>query len=48
MRDRQFSDKWVFIEDYDINVGRHLTQGSTSAQQSARPLEAPEQRQKVV
>jgi len=30
MRDRQFSDKWVFIEDYDINVGRHLTQGSTS------------------
>src|SRR6202522_4019027 len=27
MREPQFSDKFVFVEDYDINVGRHLTQG---------------------
>ena len=27
MRDPQFADKFVFVEDYDINVGRHLTQG---------------------
>jgi len=27
MRDSQFSDKFVFVEDYDINVGRHFVQG---------------------
>ena len=27
MRDRQFADRFVFVEDYDINVGRHLVQG---------------------
>ena len=27
MRDSQFADKFVFIEDYDINVARHLVQG---------------------
>ena len=27
MRDSQFSDRFVFVEDYDINVGRHLVQG---------------------
>ncbi len=27
MRDPQFADKFVFVEDYDINVGRHFVQG---------------------
>jgi len=27
MRDPQFGDKFVFVEDYDINVGRHFVQG---------------------
>jgi starch phosphorylase len=27
MRDPKFANKFVFIEDYDINVGRHLVQG---------------------
>ena len=27
MRDSQFRDKFVFVEDYDINVGRHFVQG---------------------
>ncbi len=27
MRDPQFADKFVFVEDYDINVGRHLRAG---------------------
>src|SRR5580692_10079313 len=27
MRDADFSDKFVFIEDYDINVARYLVQG---------------------
>jgi glycogen phosphorylase len=27
MRDPQFRDKFVFVEDYDINVGRHFVQG---------------------
>src|SRR3989475_2326773 len=27
MRHPGFADKFVFIEDYDINVGRHLVQG---------------------
>jgi starch phosphorylase len=26
-RDPQFRDKFVFVEDYDINVGRHFVQG---------------------
>jgi len=27
MRDPHFRDKFVFVEDYDINVGRHFVQG---------------------
>ena len=27
MRDPMFRDKFVFVEDYDINVGRHFVQG---------------------
>jgi len=27
MRDTKFRDKFVFVEDYDINVGRHFVQG---------------------
>ena len=27
MRNSQFEDKFVFVEDYDINVGRHFVQG---------------------
>ncbi len=27
MRDSYFGDKFVFVEDYDINVGRHFVQG---------------------
>jgi starch phosphorylase len=27
MRDPLFADKFIFIEDYDINVGRHFVQG---------------------
>src|SRR5271165_269472 len=27
MRDSKFGDKFVFVEDYDINVGRHFVQG---------------------
>jgi len=27
MRDAKFGDKFVFVEDYDINVGRHFVQG---------------------
>ena len=27
MHHRHFADKFVFVEDYDINVGRHLVQG---------------------
>jgi starch phosphorylase len=41
MRDSQFSDKIIFIEDYDINVGRHLTQGvDVWLNNPRRPLEA--------
>ena len=41
MRDPQFSDKFVFVEDYDINVGRHLTQGvDVWLNNPRRPLEA--------
>ncbi|HZQ25128.1 MAG TPA: alpha-glucan family phosphorylase [Terriglobales bacterium] len=27
MRDPLFADKFIFVEDYDINVGRHFVQG---------------------
>ena len=41
MRDPLFSDKFVFVEDYDINVGRHLTQGvDVWLNNPRRPLEA--------
>jgi starch phosphorylase len=41
MRDKKFSDKFVFIEDYDINVGRHLVQGvDVWLNNPRRPLEA--------
>jgi glycogen phosphorylase len=41
MRDRQFSDRFVFVEDYDINVGRHLVQGvDVWLNNPRRPLEA--------
>src|SRR5277367_621157 len=41
MRDSQFADKFVFVEDYDINVGRHLTQGvDVWLNNPRRPLEA--------
>ena len=36
MRDSQFGDRFVFVEDYDINVGRYLRAGSRClAEQSA-------------
>src|SRR5215475_7210821 len=41
MRDSQFSDKFVFVEDYDINVGRHFVQGvDVWLNNPRRPLEA--------
>jgi len=41
MRDQEFGDKFVFIEDYDINVGRHLVQGvDVWLNNPRRPLEA--------
>ncbi len=41
MRDSKFSDKLVFIEDYDINVGRYLVQGvDVWLNNPRRPLEA--------
>ena len=41
MRSRQFDEKFVFIEDYDINVGRHLVQGvDVWLNNPRRPLEA--------
>ena len=41
MRDPKFSDKFVFIEDYDINVGRYLVQGvDVWLNNPRRPLEA--------
>jgi starch phosphorylase len=27
MRERPFGEQFVFVEDYDINVGRHFVQG---------------------
>jgi glycogen phosphorylase len=41
MRDAKFADKFVFIEDYDINVGRYLVQGvDVWLNNPRRPLEA--------
>src|SRR5277367_2700437 len=41
MRDAEFADKLVFIEDYDINVGRYLVQGvDVWLNNPRRPLEA--------
>jgi starch phosphorylase len=41
MRNPDFGDKFVFIEDYDINVGRHLVQGvDVWLNNPRRPLEA--------
>jgi glycogen phosphorylase len=41
MRDPCFADKFVFVEDYDINVGRHFVQGvDVWLNNPRRPLEA--------
>ena len=41
MRDPRFAGKVVFVEDYDINVGRHLVQGvDVWLNNPRRPLEA--------
>jgi len=41
MRDSQFADKFVFVEDYDINVGRFFVQGvDVWLNNPRRPLEA--------
>jgi starch phosphorylase len=41
MRNKHFANKFVFIEDYDINVGRHLVQGvDVWLNNPRRPLEA--------
>jgi starch phosphorylase len=41
VRNRQFGDKFVFVEDYDINVGRYLVQGvDVWLNNPRRPLEA--------
>ncbi len=41
MRNPDFADKFVFIEDYDINVGRHMVQGvDVWLNNPRRPLEA--------
>ena len=41
MRDRRFAGKILFLEDYDINVGRHLVQGvDVWLNNPRRPLEA--------
>jgi glycogen phosphorylase len=41
MRDHQFADKFVFVEDYDINVGRLFVQGvDVWLNNPRRPLEA--------
>ena len=41
MRDKQFANKFVFIEDYDVNVGRHFVQGvDVWLNNPRRPLEA--------
>ena len=41
MKDPKFRDKFVFVEDYDINVGRHFVQGvDVWLNNPRRPLEA--------
>lgn len=41
MRNPRFSDKFVFVEDYDINVGRYFVQGvDVWLNNPRRPLEA--------
>jgi starch phosphorylase len=41
MRDSKFADKFLFVEDYDINVGRYLVQGvDVWLNNPRRPLEA--------
>jgi starch phosphorylase len=41
MRDPRFADRFVFVEDYDILVGRHLVQGvDVWLNSPRRPLEA--------
>jgi starch phosphorylase len=41
MRHREFADRFVFVEDYDINVGRHFVQGvDVWLNNPRRPLEA--------
>jgi starch phosphorylase len=41
MRDPEFADKFVFVEDYDINVARHFVQGvDVWLNNPRRPLEA--------
>ena len=41
MRDSKFADRFVFVEDYDINVGRHFVQGvDVWLNNPRRPLEA--------
>jgi starch phosphorylase len=41
MHDSQFAEKFVFVEDYDINVGRHFVQGvDVWLNNPRRPLEA--------
>jgi starch phosphorylase len=41
MRDSEFADRFVFVEDYDINVGRYLVQGvDVWLNNPRRPLEA--------
>src|SRR5262249_32967929 len=40
-RDPKFADKFVFVEDYDINVGRHFVQGvDVWLNNPRRPFEA--------
>ena len=41
MRDPMFAERFVFVEDYDINVGRHFVQGvDVWLNNPRRPLEA--------
>jgi starch phosphorylase len=41
MRDPQYADRFVFVEDYDISVGRHFVQGvDVWLNNPRRPLEA--------
>jgi starch phosphorylase len=41
MRDPKFTNKFVFVEDYDVNVGRHFVQGvDVWLNNPRRPLEA--------